>query len=612
MSATYKGPDGRLYRVGEAPGIRGTYRIEYLDPACSVVYKQLPGYNDNANREEVVALLGKLAKDRGLEAAVEDSSAAEPLQAPALKGSGVWLYGDHRVMRVGIGSDTERSDARYYHVLILNLLANQTCWRKRSGSGNYDHKHIPAAEEELHEVLPEDAHELTSAEVDRMFMDGLYTPYPQAAKVWDEIMASAASSAPAAINAAAEVSDCPFYCQREYSGNGDGHFCKLCGSLKKKSRTCDGRYKDDWHDCKVFKHYDGAAELERLAAQEAEPQEIADESSDQDTPGATLTAAPATEIAAPAFDFSALGELAGQAAEDNEQFDLHWGRAQDEYLVACVYLARIHDLTARAGRYGGGTWTAWYKSKGISEGSARTMVTTGNGFKSATVADLKNLPGLSKKDLRLVAGSGEAQALVDAGKSGDDAKVKELLARVIAAEAAREAAERKTREEMAWRRMAEGQAEDAKAVMHDARQTAQEAQRRAKQAEVKVQEQENMLADLQDRLDDTTAQLRSRPVPAEVVDQDEIERRAAELAARKIAEAEARAAEAERSLCDVAILLKGTIDQVWQASGIDGLTPRSQDDDAALESLYQDLLAHVDALEVTMAPDCQDWEGEDE
>lgn len=89
MSATYKGPDGRLYRVGEAPGIRGTYRIEYLDPACSVVYKQLPGYNDNANREEVVALLGKLAKDRGLEAAVEDSSAAEPLQAPALKGSGV-------------------------------------------------------------------------------------------------------------------------------------------------------------------------------------------------------------------------------------------------------------------------------------------------------------------------------------------------------------------------------------------------------------------------------------------------------------------------------------------------------------------------------------------
>ena len=152
MSATYKGPDGRLYRVGEAPGIRGTYRIEYLDPACSVVYKQLPGYNDNANREEVVALLGKLAKDRGLEAAVEDSSAAEPLQAPALKGSGVWLYGDHRVMRVGIGSDTERSDARYYHVLILNLLANQTCWRKRSGSGTYDHKHIPAAEEELHEL----------------------------------------------------------------------------------------------------------------------------------------------------------------------------------------------------------------------------------------------------------------------------------------------------------------------------------------------------------------------------------------------------------------------------------------------------------------------------
>ena len=199
--ATYKGPDGRLYRVSEVPDARGTYRIEYLDPACSAVYKQLPGYNDNANREEVVALLGKLAKDRGLEAVAEDSPMPEPLQAPAPKGSGIWLYGDHRVMRVGIGSDTERSDARYYHVLVLNLLANQTCWRKRSGGGSYDYKHTPDAEEELRGLLPEGAHELTAAEVDRMFMDarsGTYTPYPQAAKVWDEIMASAASLEPVA------------------------------------------------------------------------------------------------------------------------------------------------------------------------------------------------------------------------------------------------------------------------------------------------------------------------------------------------------------------------------------------------------------------------------
>ncbi len=604
--ATYKGPDGRLYRVSEAPGIRGTYRIEYLDPACSVVYKQLPGYNDNANREEVVALLDKLAKDRGLEAAVEDSSAAEPLQAPALKGSGVWLYGDHRVMRVGIGNDTERSDSRYYHVLTLNLLADQTCWRKRSGGGSYDYKHTPDAEEELRGLLPEGAHELTGAEVDRMFMDGLYTPYPQAAKVWDEIMASAASKDSADPCATCLCNTCADDncdnapgCYKDKDACVQTHNTKKCGDYRPKGAPAPAADKS---------------------------QEIVDESSDQDIPAATLTTTPATEIAAPTFDFAALGELAEQATEDNEQFDLHWSRAQDEYLVACVYLARIHDLTARAGRYGGGTWTAWYQSKGISEGSARTMVTTGDGFKSATVADLKNLPLLSRKDLRLVAGSGEAQALVDAGKSGDDTKVQELLAQLKAAEEAKRSAE--TRAVM-YEQKATALEDTAKEAQEAVEDLIQKLYRRneelsAKDQELsaaldqqggyvaKVQAQENMLADLQDRLDDTTAQLRSRPVPAEVVDQDEIERRAAELAARKIAEAEARAAEAGRSLCDVAILLKGTIDQAWQASGIDGLTPRSQDDDAALESLYQDLLAHVDALEVTMGPDCEDGEDEDE
>ena len=77
--------------------------------------------------------------------------------------------------------------------------------------------------------------------------------------------------------------------------------------------------------------------------------------------------------AAPSFDFSALGDLSQQAADADQQFDLHYGAAQDEYLISCIYLARIHALTAKAGRYGGGTWTKWYESKGLSEGSARTM-----------------------------------------------------------------------------------------------------------------------------------------------------------------------------------------------------------------------------------------------
>lgn len=40
--------------------------------------------------------------------------------------------------------------------------------------------------------------------------------------------------------------------------------------------------------------------------------------------------------AAPTFDFSALGDLSDQAAEADQQFDLHYGAAQDEYLISCI------------------------------------------------------------------------------------------------------------------------------------------------------------------------------------------------------------------------------------------------------------------------------------
>ena len=136
--------------------------------------------------------------------------------------------------------------------------------------------------------------------------------------------------------------------------------------------------------------------------------------------------------AAPTFDFSPLGELSQQAADADQQFDLHYGAAQDEYLISCIYLARIHALTAKAGRYGGGTWTKWYESKGLSEGSARTMVKNGNAFNSATVAELKQLPELTRKDLNLIARSGCAGQLVEA--AGDSQRVQELLAQLKAKE----------------------------------------------------------------------------------------------------------------------------------------------------------------------------------
>ena len=93
----------------------------------------------------------------------------------------------------------------------------------------------------------------------------------------------------------------------------------------------------------------------------------------------------AQETKPAAFDFSALGDLAEQAVETDQQFDLHYGTAQDEYLISCIYVAKMHALTAKAGRYGGGTWTKWYESKGLGEGSVRRMIQNGEAFKSANM-----------------------------------------------------------------------------------------------------------------------------------------------------------------------------------------------------------------------------------
>ena len=136
--------------------------------------------------------------------------------------------------------------------------------------------------------------------------------------------------------------------------------------------------------------------------------------------------------AVPSFDFSTLGDLSEQATEADQQFDLHYGAAQDEYLISCIYLARIHTLTAKAGRYGGGTWTKWYESKGVGEGSVRRMIQNGEAFNSAKLAELKQLPELTRKDLNLIARSGCADQLTEA--AGDSQRVQELLAQLKAKE----------------------------------------------------------------------------------------------------------------------------------------------------------------------------------
>ena len=287
---------------------------------------------------------------------------------------------------------------------------------------------------------------------------------------------------------------------------------------------------------------------------------------------------------APAFDFSALGDLSEQAVETDRQFDLHYGTAQDEYLISCIYVAKMHALTAKAGRYGGGTWTKWYESKGLSEGSARTMTQNGDAFKSATVADLKLLPSISRKDLNLIARSGCAEQLTAA--AGDSQRVQELLAQLktkddaIAAEKQRadtaehqleaanaditglteqnsqlkeraDAAE--TREEEAWKMQskAEERAKDAENQLSGSRQVAEAAKLRA------------------DKLQAENTALRKQPITA-VIDEEEVDRRAGEkayeIAAGMTADYKAQQEQDARTAYDSIILTGRSITSIWQTA----------------------------------------------
>lgn len=269
--------------------------------------------------------------------------------------------------------------------------------------------------------------------------------------------------------------------------------------------------------------------------------------------------------AAPSFDFSPLGELSGQAAEADQQFDLHYGAAQDEYLISCIYLARIHALTAKAGRYGGGTWTKWYESKGLSEGSARSMVKNGDAFKSATVAELKCLPELTRKDLNLIARSGCAEQLT--ATAGDSQRVQELLAQIKSKDAQLEAAhadisglkDRATaaeaREEEALSMVSKAQ-DEAKAAqenldyevsqndaLHEEKgqllRECEAAKQARAEAEARAKDAENQLAGARqvaqaaklrgDKLKAENDALKSQPITA-VVDEEEVDRRAGEKA----------------------------------------------------------------------------------
>lgn len=296
------------------------------------------------------------------------------------------------------------------------------------------------------------------------------------------------------------------------------------------------------------------------------------------------------------FDFSPLGDLSGQASEADAQFDLHYGAAQDEYLISCIYLAKIHALTAKAGRYGGGTWTKWYESKGISEGSARNMVKNGEAFKSATVAELKQLPELSRKDLNLIARSGCAEQLTEA--AGDSQRVQELLAQLKAKDEAlstekerADAAE--AREEEVWktynaesskRQKAEADLKETRARLESAciqEQNAHDAMQAAESARDAALADVQGLSEQNNRLKAENTDLKKGMTVTAVIDEEEVDRRAAEkawgLADARNAElqaekkkAEQRNAELEQQLAE-ALTANDVLTAQAQTSGYDPL-----------------------------------------
>ena len=246
--------------------------------------------------------------------------------------------------------------------------------------------------------------------------------------------------------------------------------------------------------------------------------------------------------AAPTFDFSALGDLSQQAADADQQFDLHYGAAQDEYLISCIYLARIHALTAKAGRYGGGTWTKWYESKGMSKSGAWNMVQTGESFNGSTIEQLKQLPELTRKDLNLIARSGCAGQLVEA--AGDSQRVQELLAQLKAekdrADTAEKSAQNARKENAYFKELvksAEASAKDAENQLAGSRQVAEAAKRHA------------------DKWRSEAEAARKQPIVA-VVDKDEVVRQAKEMADGMTADYKATQEQDARDAYD-SILLAG-------------------------------------------------------
>lgn len=200
------------------------------------------------------------------------------------------------------------------------------------------------------------------------------------------------------------------------------------------------------------------------------------------------------------------------------------------------------------------------------------MVKNGDAFNSATVAELKQLPELTRKDLNLIARSGCAGQLVDA--AGDSQRVQELLAQLKAEKERANAAESQleavradvaglheqntqlkenldasnTREEEAWKSYdkAMQRAKTAESQLEGSRQVAEAANRRA------------------DKWRSEAEAARKQPIVA-VVDKDEVARQAKEMADGMTADYKATQEQDARDAYDSIILAGRSITNLAQS-----------------------------------------------